>query len=345
MPESAPLTLAPDPVREGPPAARLTAAVAGVGMAVPERALASDELERSMGLASGWIESRTGVRERRIAAPEQTLVDLAEAASLEALESAGIRPDEPVDLVLLATVTADRRMPNAAPLLAERLGARAAGAGAIDLGAACTGFLSGLALAAAAVESGRARAVLVVGADRLSGFTDFGDRRTGGLFGDGAGAAVIAAASDGGSIGQSVLGSDGASAELITLEQDDGAKIRMNGHDTFREAVDRLSESALRALERTGWRVADVDLFVFHQANGRILAAVGERLGIEPSRVADYVAPYGNTSSATIPIALSRAVAERRLAPGSKLLLGAFGAGTTWGAATLVWEGAGQDER
>ena len=302
-------------------------------MAVPDGVLLSDELERRNGLGAGWIESRTGVRERRIAR-EESLTDLAALAGDRALKGAGLDAAE-LDLVLVATLTADQRMPNAAPLVADRLGARAAGA--IDVGAACTGFISALALATAAVEAGRAGSVLVIGADVLSRVTDFDDRRTGGLFGDGAGAVLVTPAAGRACIGPAILAADGRCSGLIELDQGD-AKIRMNGHDTFREAVDRLSESTLEALTAAGWGIGDVDLFVYHQANSRILRAVGERLGLDPRRVPDYLGRFGNTSSATIPIALSEARAEGRIAAGSRILLAAFGAGATWGATTIIWE-------
>lgn len=310
------------------------AGIASVAMAVPEGVLHSDELERRIGLGAGWIESRTGVRERRIAASGESLTELAAVAGRRALEEVGFDAAR-LDLVLVATLTPDQRMPNAAPLVAERLGATAAGA--VDVGAACTGFISGLVLAAGAVESCRATSVLVIGADVLSRVTDFGDRRTGGLFGDGAGAVLVTPAAIGGGLGPAILAADGGRSELIELDQGDATTIRMNGHDTFREAVDRLSESTLQALAAAGWGLGDVDLFAFHQANSRILRAVGERLGLDPARVPDYLARFGNTSSATIPIALSEARAEGRIGPGSRIVLAAFGAGATWGATTIVW--------
>ena len=236
--------------------------------------------------------------------------------------------------MLVATLTADQRMPNAAPLVADRLGARAAGA--IDVGAACTGFLSALALATATVEAGRAGSVLVIGADVLSRVTDFDDRRTAGLFGDGAGAVLVTPAAGRACIGPAILAADGRRSELIELDQGAAATIRMNGHDTFREAVDRLSESTLDALAAAGWGIGDVDLFVYHQANSRILRAVGERLGLDPRARVDYLGRFGNTSSATIPIALAEARAEGRIAAGARVLLAAFGAGSTWGATTIV---------
>ena len=310
------------------------AAIRSIASAVPDAVLASSELEARLGLTVGWIESRTGVRERRVAAAGETLADLAAAAGSRALGAAGVEPTS-VDLVLVATLTPDQRMPNAAPLVARRIGAGAAGA--VDIGAACTGFLSALAIATAAVESGRSESVLVIGADVLSRVTDFDDRRTGGLFGDGAGAALVGPAEGGTAIGPSTFGSDGSAADLIELDQGEGRKIRMNGHDTFRHAVDRLSESTTAALDLAGWERDDVDAFVYHQANSRILSAVGERLGLDPSLVPDYVGRYGNTSSATIAIALAEAAREGRIVEGSRVLLAAFGAGLTWGAATLTW--------
>ncbi len=310
------------------------AGIHSVASAVPERVVSSSELEERMGLSAGWIQSRTGVRERRVAAADETLADLAAAAADRALAAAAVSPRE-VDLVLVATLTADQRMPNAAPVVAEMIGAR--GAGAIDVGAACTGFVSALATAAAAVESGRSDSVLVVGAEVLSRVTDYDERRTGGLFGDGAGAVLVGPAEGDDAIGPSAFGSDGSAAELIELDQGGDTWIRMNGHDTFRHAVDRLSEATLAALRLDGASASEIDAFVFHQANSRILLAVGERLGVEPDRVPDYVGRFGNTSSATIPLALAEAAGEERIAPGSRLLLAAFGAGLTWGSLTMTW--------
>jgi 3-oxoacyl-[acyl-carrier-protein] synthase III len=310
------------------------AGVRSIATAVPDEAVPSATLEQRLGLSAGWIESRTGVRERRIAAPDDTLTALAATAADRALAAADADP-ETVDLVLVATLTPDRRMPNAAPLVAERIGASRAGA--LDVGAACTGFLSALAMAAGAVESGRSDAVLVIGADLLSRVTDFGDRRTAGLFGDGAGAALIRPSEGGEAIGPSRFGADGSAADLIELDQGSGETIRMNGHDTFRHAVDRLSEATETAIRLAGWQRDDVDAFVYHQANSRILKAVGERLDLDPALVPDFVGRFGNTSSATIPIALAESAREGRLTEGDRVLLAAFGAGLTWGSATMTW--------
>jgi 3-oxoacyl-[acyl-carrier-protein] synthase III len=240
-----------------------------------------------------------------------------------------------VDLVLVATVAADEILPNAAPLVARELGATRAGA--MDVGAACTGFLSALALAAAQVEGGRSENVLVIGADVLSRFTDKTDRGTAALFADGAGAGLVAPAADhGGHIGHIVLNSDARGKDSIRASHEDQT-IEMQGHDTFKAAVLRMSESSLEATQRAGLELDDIDLFVYHQANARILAAVGERLDLDGKRVINCIDRYGNTSSATLPIALADARERGMLEPGMNVLLAAFGAGFTWGAGVIEW--------
>ncbi len=327
----------PSPVAapEHAPVARRTptgAAVAGLGMAVPEHVRTNAPIAERLGVKPDWIESRTGIAARHVAADEARLSDLAAAAGTAALEHARVSP-RTVDTVLVATTTADELLPNAAPLVAEAVGAT--GAAAIDLGAACTGFLSALALAAGLVESNRSSAVLVVGADLMTRILDRDDRATAGLFGDGAGAAVVTAGGDGGAIHSAVLGSDAAlGAPLIRVDHRDRL-IRMDGLETYRNAVRRLSESTLAAVAAAGLELADIDLFVYHQANTRILTAVGERLGLDAERVIDCIGGYGNTSAATIPIALCVAEAEGRLEPGARVLLGAFGAGFTWGSVVI----------
>jgi 3-oxoacyl-[acyl-carrier-protein] synthase-3 len=298
-------------------------------MAVPEAVRDNAPIAAHLGLDDGWIEARTGVERRHVAAPEERLSDLAAAAARQALERADIAADR-VDLVLVATTTADELLPNAAPLVAAAVGA--ARAGAVDLGAACTGFLSALTLAAGYVESRRAATVLVVGADLMTRVTDPDDRSTAALFGDGAGAAVVARGAGGGAIRPAVIGADAVEgADLVRIHHDDRL-VRMNGLDTYRNAVRRLSESTLDAVAAAGVTLADIDLFAYHQANTRILRAVGERLGLDPAKVVDCIRGYGNTSAATVPIALCEAEREGRLEPGSRVLLGAFGAGFTWGA-------------
>jgi 3-oxoacyl-[acyl-carrier-protein] synthase III len=209
-------------------------------------------------------------------------------------------------------------------------------AGAMDVGSACTGFLSALSLAAAQVEGGRSDNVLVIGAEVLSRFVDSSDRGTAALFADGAGAAVVAPSKGNAHIADIVLHCDAAGANSIRASHDEQI-IHMQGHDTFKAAVHRLSESTLEAVERAGLELDDIGLFVYHQANARILAAVGERLGIDPDRVIDCIDRYGNTSSGTLPIALADARERGMLEPGMNVVLAAFGAGFTWGAGVIQW--------
>jgi 3-oxoacyl-[acyl-carrier-protein] synthase-3 len=210
-------------------------------------------------------------------------------------------------------------------------------AGTMDVGAACTGYLSALSLAAAQVESGRCDHVLVIGADVVSRFVDKADRGTAALFADGAGATVVSPADGGpGLIGHIALHSDGTGAPAIIAAHSDQI-IRMQGHDTFKAAVHRLSEATLEAVENVGLELDDIGLFVYHQANARILAAVGERLGIDDARVIDCIDRYGNTSSGTLPIALADARERGMLEPGMNVVLAAFGAGFTWGAGVIQW--------
>jgi 3-oxoacyl-[acyl-carrier-protein] synthase-3 len=225
-------------------------------------------------------------------------------------------------------------MPSAAPLVAHELGAHRAGA--FDIGAACTGFLSALAVGGAQVECGRARTVVVIGADLMSRVLDFEDRSTAAVFADGAGAVVLQATEAPSRLGPVVLGADGSGAEYITIPRSDG-RIRMRGHETFREAVAHLTLSTEQAVHAAGVSLDEVDLFVYHQANGRILTAVGARLGLDSERVLDCIEQYGNTCGATLPLALAHAIEHGRLHDGDRVLLGAFGAGFTWGATVLEW--------
>lgn len=312
------------------------AGIASVAMATPATVVGSAAIATRLGLRDGWIESRTGIVERHRAAPDERLVDLAATAGARALDAAALAPSD-VDLVVVATLTADDPLPNAAPLVAAALGIPTPGA--FDVGAACSGFVAALAAAAGLVESGRARAALVVGADLMSRVVDPDDRDTAVLFGDGAGAAVVTATPGHGRIGPVALHSDGNAAALVDLPRAAGV-VRMDGRGTFLRAVACLSESAVEAAELAGLDIADVDLFVFHQANGRILRAVGERLGLDPRRVVDCVGRYGNTSAASVPIALCEARADGRLEPGARVLIGAFGAGLIWGATVVEWGSA-----
>lgn len=314
---------------------RRTAGVLGLGAALPDTVVGNEEIAERLGVDSEWIVRRTGIHERRRAAPEARLSDLAAEAGRAALADADLEADA-LDYVLIATMSADDVTPNAGPVVAHLIGAT--GAGAMDIGAACTGALSAIAAACGLIESGRAEHILVVGAELLSRHTDDDDRRTAALFGDGAGALVLSATA-GGSIGPVVLGADGGAADLITADRLDG-NIRMNGHDTFVTAVARLGEATVQACAAAEVELDDVDLFVFHQANGRILTAAAERLELSTDKVLDCIAMVGNTSAASVPLGLAEARKRGLLPPGTRVVLGAVGAGFTWGAAVVDWGGA-----
>jgi 3-oxoacyl-[acyl-carrier-protein] synthase-3 len=296
--------------------------------ALPPRVVPTAAIAARLGVTEQWIESRTGVRARRVAAREDRLVDLAALAGRDALERAGVGP-ESIDLVIVATCTADAPVPATAPVVAGLLGAAAAGA--FDVNSGCTGFLAALEIAYAA----RVPRVLVIGADLMSRIVDPDDRRTAALFGDGAGALVVDSRTR---LGPTVLRADATGAPCITATYE-RASLRMDGHETFKAAVARLSEVTLEALALASVTPADIDLFVYHQANARILTAVGERLGLPADRVVNAIGELGNTSAASIPLALAAAEGDGSLRPGARLLLGAFGAGFTWGATTLTWGG------
>ncbi|HTX44769.1 MAG TPA: beta-ketoacyl-ACP synthase 3 [Solirubrobacteraceae bacterium] len=314
------------------PGAIRGAAVAAVGISLPEMSVSSATIGARLGVAEDWIERRTGIRSRRIAESGESVTEHAVHAASRALAAAGVDAAE-VDLVLVATTTADDVMPNAAPLVAHALGCTKAGA--FDIGAACTGFLSALAVGCAQIESRRSRCALVVGVDFMSRITDPTDRSTAAVFADGAGAVVLLGSGEG-RIGPIVLGSDGAGADHIHVRRERPV-IHMEGHETFREAVSRLSEATVQAADASDMALDEIDLFVYHQANGRILSAVGERLGLPPERVIDCIGEYGNTSAATLPLALEFAVGSGRLRDGDLVLLGAFGGGFTWGATVVRW--------
>jgi 3-oxoacyl-[acyl-carrier-protein] synthase-3 len=303
---------------------------------VPDTVVGNAEIARRLGVDEAWISTRTGTRERRALADGERLADLAAHAAEAALRDARVVPEE-IDLVLVGTTSADEMSPHAAPLVAGALGVR--GAAAIDLSAACTGFLSGLATASAMIETGRARAALVVGADGLTRYLDRDDRGTAMLFGDGAGAVVLTATDAAESaIGPVVLHSDPDGRDLIRLGRDD-LRIRIDGPVVFRHAVRLMVDVTREAAAAAGVALDEIDLFVYHQANARIIGAVARELGADPARVVDVVDRFANTSAASIPIALSVAAQEGRLRPGATVLLAAFGAGLVWGGTVATWRG------
>jgi 3-oxoacyl-[acyl-carrier-protein] synthase III len=310
-----------------------TASIMGLGHYLPEEVVPNDPIARRIGVDDEWIVRRTGIRSRRRAAPDERLIDLAAEAGKQALQDAQTDPEE-IDLVLVASLSQDQLTPNAAPLVAHELGAHRAGA--LDLGAACSGWLSGLSLAAAQIEIGRADRVLLIGAEILTRLTDYEDRKTAALWGDGAGAVVIGADGDG-AIGPVVLSADGGLADVITASHEERL-LRVEGHETFQTAVKRLAEATTEAVAQAELTLDDIDVFVYHQANARILRAVGERLDLAPEKVADYIAEVGNTSAASIPLTLALLREEGRLHAGQCVLVAAIGAGFTWGAGTIAWE-------
>jgi 3-oxoacyl-[acyl-carrier-protein] synthase-3 len=340
MPESAVLT------REHAfRAAGLTltpAAILSVATDLPPERVTSAELAERLGVTEEWIVSRTGIRERRRARPDERLSDYATRAGALALEAAGVDAAN-LDLVIVATLSQDELSPNTAPIVAHNLGATRAGA--FDVGAACTAFLTALAQGTSQIESGRAGHVLVVGADFVTRLVDYGDKRSAPLFADAAGAVVLGPGDTGdgdrGAIGPIVLGADGSHAGTLFATIAD-RKIRMDGPQVFRHAVARMTEVTLDAVARAGLTLADIDLFVFHQANARITRALGERLGLDPDRVVECIETIGNASAATLPVGLATAQAEGRLQPGANVVLAAFGAGFTWGGGVVRW-GGGHD--
>ncbi|RZQ62183.1 ketoacyl-ACP synthase III [Amycolatopsis suaedae] len=318
--------------------------LAGLGASLPTRVVDNDELSSRLDTSDEWIRTRTGIASRRVADPDVSTVDLAVEAGERALASSG---DRRVDAVVLATSTADQLCPASAPQVASRLGC--GGAAAFDVNAVCSGFVYGLATAAGLIAGGIARRVLVVGADTFTRMLDPDDRGTVPIFGDGAGAVVLRAGSadEPGAIGPFDLHSEGELADLLIVRAG-GAKERfsgnradyyldMKGTAVFRHACARMAESSLTVLERAGWSVSDVDRFVGHQANIRILQSTAKHLGLPADAVVANIGHTGNTSAASIPLAFADAVRDGTLVPGQRVLVSAFGAGLTWGSTVLRW--------
>jgi 3-oxoacyl-[acyl-carrier-protein] synthase-3 len=315
------------------------AAILSVAADLPPERVTSAELAEQLGVTEDWIVSRTGIRERRRARADERLSDYATRAGARALEAAGVDAAN-LDLVIVATLSQDEVTPNTAPIVAHNLGA--VRAGAFDVGAACTAFLTALAQGSANIESGRARYVLVIGADFVTRLIDYGDKRSAPLFADAAGAVVLgpADAFDPAepAIGPIVLGADGSHAGTLFATVAD-RKIRMDGPEVFRHAVARMTEVTLDAIARSGLTLSDIDLFVFHQANARITRALGDRLELDPARVVECIETIGNASAATLPVGLAAALADGRLSPGANVVMAAFGAGFTWGGGVVRWGG------
>ena len=312
----------------------LKAGLFGVGTALPVHRLDNDHWTQRLDTSDEWIVRRTGIRSRYWLNGKQTLADIAVDACESALADAGRRGEE-VDHVIVSTITPDRLTPGLAPEVALRIGAHEAGA--VDINAACAGFLYALDQAAALVESGRARVVLVVGAEALSRITDSGDRGTAVLFGDGAGAVVVAGGELERGCGGFELRSDGAHADLLYASRDE-RMLRMEGREVYRHAIARMVESMRDALARAGLAASDLDLFVAHQANARIIEAAAAELGVPHAKIALNIDRVANTSSASIPLALAQAERDGLLVPGATIGLAAFGAGFVWGAGIVSWK-------
>lgn len=300
----------------------------GLGYALPAQVLSNFDLEKMVDTSDEWITTRTGIKERRIS-KEESLTDLSYRASLQALNRAGVSPEE-IDAIILATLTPDLGFPASACLLQARLGANRAYA--LDISAACSGFLYGLELAGGLLASGRTKKVLLVGAERLSQIVDWTDRSTCVLFGDGAGAVVLSSEGEG-ELLSSVLRSDGNLWEILYAER--CGYIKMKGKELFKIAVRAMAEVCEEALQKAGLSVEDVDLVVPHQANIRIIQALAERLNLPMEKVYVNIHKYGNTSAASIPIALCEAYEEGKLKRGDVVLMTAMGGGLTWGAGLI----------
>ena len=323
-----------------------TASIAGTGVFFPTRVVTNKELESVVDTTDEWIVSRTGISERRIADPDQATSDLSYMAAVEALYNAGLKAEE-LDAIIVCTVTPDMVFPSTACIIQARLGAKKAAA--FDLGAACTGFVYGLQLAKHAIEAGSWRHVLVVGAETLSRIVDWQDRNTCVLFGDGAGAAVISANGKGPRILGVHLGADGSDGHVLTLPAG-GSKlpasldtvsarqhyVHMNGQEVYKFAVRIVDEACSRLLDKLGLSYADVDFYIPHQANLRIIEGFAKRMKLPMSKIAINLDKYGNMSSASIPVLLHQSAAQFKA--GDKVMLVGFGGGLTWGSCLLEWQ-------
>jgi 3-oxoacyl-[acyl-carrier-protein] synthase-3 len=324
------------------------AEVASVGVAVPPHVLTNHDLSRTLDTSDQWIVERTGIRERRIAGPEQSVASLGREASEKALAQAGVTASD-IDSIVLATASPDRLLPSTACDLQALIGAH--NAAAFDVVAACPGYIYGLTVAEGLIASGQSETVLVVGAEKLSTITDFQDRSTAILFGDGAGASVVRKTSgDGRGILSAFIKSDGRLAPLLYRPGGGSADpisekvvcershyMKMAGREVFKAAVLAMADACDQALRQAGITAEQIDLLVPHQANLRIIEATAKHAGVPMSKVMVNLDRFGNTSSASIPLAIDQAISEGRVQRGSLLLLVAFGAGFTWGSSVVRW--------
>ena len=309
----------------------MNAGILGLGRYLPEKILTNADLEKMMDTSDEWIRTRTGIEERRIANDDINTSDMAYEAAKAALENAQISAED-IDLILVATVTPDQSFPTVACMIQEKLGAKKAAA--MDVSAACAGFMYGMITAQQFIQTGAYKHVLIVGVEKLSKITNWEDRNTAVLFGDGAGAAVVGPVSEGKGILSFELGADGSGGKYLMQE---GEFLSMNGREVFKFAVRQMGESSLNVLDKAGLTKEDVDLLVPHQANIRIMEASRERLGLPVEKMTKTVHKYGNTSSASIPIALVEEMEAGRIKDNDLIIMVGFGGGLTWGAIALRW--------
>ncbi|AEH48936.1 beta-ketoacyl-ACP synthase III [Parageobacillus thermoglucosidasius] len=306
------------------------AGILGIGRYLPEKVLTNFDLEKMMDTSDEWIRSRTGIEERRIAADDIDTSDMAYFAAKKALDDAGISAKD-IDLILVATVTPDKSFPSVACMLQERLGA--AKAAALDISAACAGFIYGMVTASQFIDNGVYRYILVVGAEKLSKITDWNDRNTAVLFGDGAGAVVMGPVSKGRGILSFELGADGTGGKHLYKDE----YIVMNGREVFKFAVRQMGESCINVLEKAGLSKNDVDFLIPHQANIRIVEAARQRLELPEEKMSTTVRKYGNTSAASIPISIVEELEAGKIKDDDLIIMVGFGGGLTWGAIALRW--------
>ncbi|HEU5139077.1 MAG TPA: beta-ketoacyl-ACP synthase III [Bacillales bacterium] len=304
--------------------------ILGIGRYESERVLTNKDLEKTMDTSDEWIQTRTGIKERRLAPEEVNTSDMSFEAAEKALKDADLKAED-IDMILVATVTPDYPFPSVACMIQDRLGAKKAAA--MDVGAACAGFMYGIITAKQFIDNGTYKNILVVGAEKLSKIIDWNDRSTAVLFGDGAGAVVIGPVSEGKGILSYELGADGSGGKH--LYQDD--YIKMNGREVFKFAVRQMGQTAVDVIEKAGLKKEDVDFLVPHQANVRIMEAARERLELPKDKMAVTVDQYGNTSSASIPIALVEELNEGKIQDGDLVVLVGFGGGLTWGGIAIRW--------
>ncbi|MFJ7508386.1 beta-ketoacyl-ACP synthase III [Peribacillus simplex] len=309
----------------------MNAGILGLGRYLPDKIVTNADLEKIMDTSDEWIRTRTGIEERRIAKDDIDTSDMAYEAAKAALKNAEISAEE-IDLILVATVTPDQSFPSVACMIQEKLGAMKAAA--MDVSAACAGFMYAMITAQQFIKTGAYKHVLIVGVEKLSKVTNWEDRNTAVLFGDGAGAAVLGPVSEGKGVLSFELGADGTGGKHLLQE---GDFIHMNGREVFKFAVRQMGESSLGVLDKAGLTKEDVDLLVPHQANIRIMEASRERLGLPPEKMTKTVHKYGNTSSASIPMALVEEMEAGRIKDNDLIVMVGFGGGLTWGAIALRW--------